>query len=111
MGAASKAEGDAGCERRLALRGLAQQPAWAVHGAPNLSLLWGVAVNAGLNLDEARTFAQSEAVTAVLRQDAADVGELGIAGTPTFFVNGQPLTSLGAAQLATAAQAAVAEVR
>lgn len=90
---------------------LAQQPAWAVHGAPNMSLLWGIAVNAGLNLDEALAFVQSEAATAVLRQDTADVVELGIAGTPTFFVNGQPLASFGPEQLAAAVQAAVAEAR
>lgn len=90
---------------------LAEQPAWAVHGAPNLSLLWGVAVGAGLNLEDAQAFAAGEAAAAILRQDTADVNELQIAGTPTFFINGQPLASLGPQQLAAAVQAAVEQAR
>lgn len=90
---------------------LAQQPAWAVHGAPNLSLLWGVAVNAGLDLVEARRFAEGDVAAEVLRQDTADVNELQIAATPTFFINGQPLASFGTQQLIDAVRAAVDAAR
>lgn len=90
---------------------LAEQPRWAVHGAPDLSLAWGIAVNAGLSLTEARTYAGGDEAAAVLRQDTADVAELGITGTPTFFVNGQLLSSLGAQALADLVGAEVQRLR
>lgn len=38
-------------------------------------------------------------IVAVLDQDAADVATVGVRKTPTFFVNGKPLTDFGAQQL------------
>lgn len=78
---------------------LAQQPDWAVHGAPDIERAWSIAGAAGLDLTRARTDAQSEAITAVLAQDTADVTAAGIQQTPTFFVNGKPLIEFGPQQL------------
>ena len=77
----------------------ADQPAWAIHGAPDLEKAWTIAAAAGLDLDKARRDARTPAVDAVLAQDAADVKTLDVSGTPTFFVNGKPLPSFGPQQL------------
>lgn len=79
---------------------LAAQPSWAAHGAPNLDLAWQAAAGAGLDLSRARTDAQGEDVTATLRQEMTDLEALGIAQTPTFYVNGQELVDFGPQQLA-----------
>ncbi|KQZ59771.1 disulfide bond formation protein DsbA [Rhizobium sp. Root149] len=71
---------------------LAQQPVWAAHGAPDLEKAWQAAASAGLNLDQARKDAVSPSVDAVLAQDIADVRANKVEQTPTFFVNGKPLT-------------------
>lgn len=71
---------------------LAQQPVWAAHGAPDLEKAWQAAATAGLDLDQARRDAASPAVDAVLAQDMADVRANKVEQTPTFFVNGKPLT-------------------
>lgn len=78
---------------------LARQPEWAVHGAPNLRLAWDVARAAGLDVDRARREMNLPAITATLEQDVADVRANGVNRTPTFFVNGKPLTSFGPRQL------------
>lgn len=76
---------------------LAAQPLWADHGQPNVALAFEAAAQTGL-LDMARVQADagSEAVTAILQQDIADLTALGVNKTPTFFVNGRPLPTFGA---------------
>lgn len=71
---------------------LAQQPAWAVHGAPDIEKAWQIAVAAGLDEERARRDAVSSSVDGVLAQDVADVEANNVRQTPTFFVNGKPLT-------------------
>ena len=89
----------------------AHQPRWASHGAPDLSLAWQAAAEAGLDLDRARRDGAAPTVDAVLRQDVADLQTLGVRQTPTFFVNGKPLPSFGARQLAELVDAEVAASR
>jgi protein-disulfide isomerase len=78
---------------------LAQQPQWAVHGAPQLDRAWTVAGGAGLDVTQAREAMMAAPITAALNQDIADARTLGISGTPTFFVNERPLPSFGPQQL------------
>lgn len=78
---------------------LAQQPEWAVHGAPDLEKAWSIAGSAGLDVAKAKVDIQSDTINAVLTQDAADVAAVGLTQTPTFFVNGKPLTDFGPEQL------------
>lgn len=78
---------------------LAQQPDWAVHGAPDMDKAWTIAGSAGLDLTRARRDATSDAVNAVLKVEAEDVTAVGLTQTPTFFVNGKPLTDYGPQQL------------
>lgn len=78
---------------------LAQQAEWAVHGAPDLEKAWSIAGAAGLDVARAKTDIVSDGINAVLTQDAADVAAVGLTQTPTFFVNGKPLTEFGPQQL------------
>jgi protein-disulfide isomerase len=76
-----------------------QQPQWADHGSPQISLAWDVAASAGLDVKRARAAMLSPRISAALTQDVADARTLNVQGTPTFFVNEKPLTSFGPQQL------------
>ena len=78
---------------------LLAQPAWAAHGAPNLAAAWRAASAGGLDVTAARRDLPRPEINAVLQQDKADLGMVGVAQTPTFFVNGKPLPSFGVQQL------------
>lgn len=71
---------------------LAMQPSWAVHGSPDLEKAWQIAAAAGLDIPRARQDAVSPSVDSALAQDLADVKANDVRQTPTFFVNGKPLT-------------------
>lgn len=75
------------------------QPKWAAHGSPDLKEAWKAAGAAGLDIMRARKAMLSPEITKVLRQDSEDVQAMGVKKTPTFFVNGQPLSSFGKQQL------------
>lgn len=67
------------------------QPIWASHSKPAPERAWEFARAAGLNIEEAKTYAASGAVDKLLELEVADVKSVGIRSTPTFFVNGKPL--------------------
>ncbi|SNR26172.1 disulfide bond formation protein DsbA [Paracoccus sediminis] len=85
-----------------------QQPAWALHGQPNMDLAWNAAGEAGLDLSRAESERLHPEITGILNQDMADVQAMQITGTPTFFVNGERLTELSIQNLRTAVSDAVA---
>lgn len=87
-----------------------EQPKWAVHGAPDLEAAWRIAGEAGLDVEKAHGDAKAPAVVAVLNQDIADMKAINLQGTPTFFVNGKPLTEFGPQQLYDLVAAEVKEV-
>jgi len=78
---------------------LKAQPAWAAHDAPDLTKAWEAAGTAGLDVQKARADMLMPDITGVLNQDREDVRTVGVRQTPTFFVNGKPLSSFGAQQL------------
>ena len=78
---------------------LEAQPVWAAHGQPDLDAAWAAAARAGLDVEQAKADRLMPGIVATLNQDAADVASLGVQRTPTFFVNGKPLTEFGAQQL------------
>ncbi|RJL07495.1 disulfide bond formation protein DsbA, partial [Paracoccus aestuarii] len=88
-----------------------KQPEWANHGAPDLGLAWRVAGAVGLDLERARSDRLHPDTTAILNQDVADLQELGVRATPTFFLDGRPLTNLNFDTLSAAVRNAVAEIR
>lgn len=78
-----------------------KQDEWAIHGEPNLERAWAIAGEAGVDLTIAKNAATSPEIEAVLKQDVADVRAMRVEQTPTFFVNGKPLTDFGPDQLLT----------
>ncbi|MBA1158855.1 DsbA family protein [Microvirga mediterraneensis] len=88
-----------------------QQPIWAAHGAPDLDKAWGFAKIAGLQVQRAQAEASSPEITRVLEQDIADVNANNVQQTPTFFVNGKPLTNFGPQQLRDLVQREVEQAR
>jgi len=88
-----------------------QQPIWAAHGAPDLDKAWGFAKIAGLQVQRAQAEAASPEITRVLEQDIADVKANNVQQTPTFFVNGKPLTNFGPQQLRDLVQREVEQAR
>ncbi|UCJ18863.1 thioredoxin domain-containing protein [Pseudomonas sp. MM211] len=76
---------------------LDSQPAW--HDDPQVIAAWQAAERAGLDVPKAREDMMSADINAALEKDTADAQRLGVRGTPTFFVNGRPLTQFGAQQL------------
>lgn len=87
-----------------------KQPEWAIHGAPDLDRAWRVAGAVGLDLEKAKADRLHPDTTAILNQDVADLQAMGVQGTPTFFLNGRPLTNLSFEVLSAAVQKAVAEI-
>ena len=78
---------------------LEAQPVWANHGQPRIDAAWEAAAAAGLDLERAREDATAPEVLARLEQERADIQTIGVAQTPTFFVDGRPLMDFGAEQL------------
>lgn len=86
---------------------LETQPRWAPHGRPADSA-WSLLDGTGLDVERARRDAKLPGIVAVLNQDTADVKNVGVTGTPTFFVNGKPLLDFGVQQLLDLVEAEVA---
>ena len=76
---------------------LEAQPQW--HDDAQASAAWDADAQAGLDVAKAREEMVSPEITATIERDAADAKTVGVRGTPTFFVNGKPLTNFGAQQL------------
>lgn len=72
---------------------LENQPLWAMHDGPDLEKAWQFAGAAGLDVEKAKADKMQPGIVAVLNADAADVEKVGLQGTPTFIVNGKPLTN------------------
>lgn len=70
---------------------LRAQPSWARHDAPDLSVAWDAAGQAGLDVAKAQRDKPRAEVFEILSQDMKDATALNVRGTPTFFVNGKSL--------------------
>ena len=87
---------------------LIRQHEWTSHGAPRPELLLEYAVLGGLDKEKWKAEAANPEFQQRIRQDAEDGKALGVARTPTFFVNGQPLAQIGYEPLRAAVAAALA---
>ena len=76
-----------------------RQQEWASHGSPDPARAWKIAGDAGLNIAKAQKDALAENVDHILQQEADDLVALQVLRTPTFFVNGKPLTNFGPQEL------------
>jgi protein-disulfide isomerase len=71
------------------------QPEWADHDKPDMEKAWARAKDAGLDIERGKRDAARPDFQTTLEKDAEDVKALEVTRTPTFFVNGQPLTEFG----------------
>ena len=74
---------------------LANQGTWAEHGRPNPELVWDYLGGTGLDIQKAKKDLNDPRIEALLKQDAKDLAMLKVNKTPSFFVNGKPLTEFG----------------
>lgn len=77
----------------------AAQDVWASHGNPQPNLLWMQLGNVGLDFKQLEKDMKNEKILKNLNQDIADLQQLNIRRTPSFFVNGKPLVEFGISQL------------
>jgi protein-disulfide isomerase len=87
---------------------LETQSRWAPHGR-SADSVWTVLEGTGLDIEKARSDVNMPDIVGNMNLDAADVGAIGVNKTPTFFVNGKPLTEFGAQKLQSMVRAEVAE--
>jgi protein-disulfide isomerase len=73
----------------------ANQEEWASHHAPNLARAWEIAGAAGVDLARAKRDSQDSRADRLLRVEGEDIIALTVERTPTFFINGRPLTNYG----------------
>ena len=78
---------------------LANQATWAEHGRPNPLLVWDYLGGTGLDIQKAKQDLNDPRIDALLKQDAKDLATLRVNKTPSFFINGKPLTEFGQNQL------------
>ena len=78
---------------------LASQPSWADHGRPNPQMVWDFLEGTGLDIPKAKQDLNNPGIAALMKQDAKDLATLKINKTPSFFINGKPLTEFGQNQL------------
>ncbi|MFV0480401.1 MAG: DsbA family protein [Campylobacteraceae bacterium] len=69
---------------------------WFVNNSANAFLAWGVLQQSSVDVNMAQAYinANQANLTAMFQQDIKDATDLGITGTPTFYINGQKLTKL-----------------
>lgn len=78
---------------------LASQDLWASHDSPDVNKLWQPLAAAGVDIARAQADMNSPAIKEIIAKDIAALTVLKVQRTPTFFVNGKPLTDFGAEQL------------
>ncbi len=69
------------------------QPYWGNHHNPKPELIFDYLLQLGLDMDKLRSDMKSPEITKMIEQDVADLKTLEVRGTPTFFINGKPLSS------------------
>jgi len=78
---------------------LASQAHWTKNHTAQVALVWKHLEGLGLNLEQVRADMRAPAIARAIAQDLDDAKALNVRRTPSFFVNGQPLTQFGYDQL------------
>lgn len=84
------------------------QEFWAINHQANPQLFWGFLKGYGLDIERIQQDMQDPKIAKIIEQDLADGELLGATKTPTFFVNGKPLSSFGYEQLMSLVQSELA---
>ena len=84
------------------------QEIWAVNHQARVDLFWPYLKGYGFDVDQIKQDMNSPSIAKIIEQDLADGELLGATKTPTFFVNGKPLSSFGFEQLMSLVQSELA---
>ena len=71
------------------------QPGWGNHHNPQPNLIFEYLPEVGVNIERLKEDMKDNKIQQIIEQDTADLRELKVRGTPTFFVNGKPLERFG----------------
>ncbi len=71
------------------------QPNWGSHHDPKPELIWTYLPEIGLDVEKIKADMNDPKIAAIIQQDIDDGKSLGVRATPSFFVNGHPLTQFG----------------
>lgn len=71
------------------------QPYWGSHHHPQPELLWKYLPEAGLDIEKLKKDMEDPEIEKMIEKEMAAVQELGVRGTPSFFVNGKRLETFG----------------
>ncbi len=74
---------------------LASQAKWTQNHTAQVALVWKHLEGLGLNLEQVRADMTAPAIARAIAQDLDDAKALNVKRTPSFFVNGKPLTRFG----------------
>ncbi len=74
---------------------LASQAEWTQHHTAQVALVWKHLEGLGLDLEQVRADMTAPAIARAIAQDLDDAKALNVTKTPSFFVNGKPLTQFG----------------
>lgn len=73
----------------------ANQPYWADHHDPRPERIWELLPQVSVDVEQAKKDMNRPEIEEIIRKDMADLKELGVRRTPSFFVNGKPLLEFG----------------
>ena len=88
-----------------------KQEEWAPHSGPDIERAWRIAGATGMDIAKAKDARLFPGTTAALNQDMADLTELGIQSTPTFYLQGKKLLDVSFETLTADVRAAVAATK
>jgi protein-disulfide isomerase len=97
--AATEAAGEQGMYWEMQELLFTRQPEWGEKQTPQTELFIQYATELGLNVDQFTADLQNPEHLTKIDRDQADGRELGVTGTPSFFVNGRRVEDLSAASI------------
>jgi protein-disulfide isomerase len=71
------------------------QPQWGDHHHPQPELIWKYLPESGVDVARIKEDMNDPAIDEMIEKEIQDLKDLGVRGTPTFFVNGRPLERFG----------------
>lgn len=86
-----------------------KQPEWADHHHPKPEIKWTYLKELGLDEEQMRRDIKNPEIQEYIKLDIEDGTQLKVRGTPTFFINGEPLKRFGPEFLDMAIQEALRE--
>jgi protein-disulfide isomerase len=71
------------------------QPLWGSHHEPKPDLVWKYLPETGVDIEKIKKDMMDPAIDEMIAREVSDAENLGVRGTPTFFVNGKMLQVFG----------------